>query len=92
MRKCIVTIPAGIRKIYIGGKEQGTELRPTEEIHNAVFHKWIDDILPVNENIIANVNKKGFFHLIQMALVEYEDGTVHKVEPEYIRFVDGEES
>lgn len=84
MRKCIVTIPAIER--YMGRNAAGElqkEVLQEAETHNAVFHRWVYEQykVPVYRNGQCQYSSV-------LALVEYEDGTVHKVEPEYIRFVE----
>ena len=88
MRKCIVTIPAIER--YIGRNAAGElqrEVLKEAETHNAVFHQWIKEEYPVAPSLLVGGDNGGQYSHTY-ALVEYEDGTVHRVKPEHIRFVE----
>lgn len=75
MRKCIVTIPAIERYMERNAAgELQREVFKQAETHNAFFHRWVDEQCGKYSSVFA--------------LVEYEDGTVHRVEPEYIKFVE----
>ena len=72
----------------------GRELRPciVENSVKALFHLWVVKRFPHYEikspvKGFLNQSFEGFVENI-FALVEYEDGTVHEVEPTQIRFVD----
>lgn len=81
-RPCAVYLPELKRKV---GK---TELLiQKEEKHKALFHCWshhseLYDASPMIGGHPAG-QVSGTF-----AIVEYEDGTIHEVEPTQIRFVD----
>lgn len=84
MRKCIVTIPSIER--YMGRNAAGElqkEVLIESETHNAVFHRWVDEQYKVPVYRSGSCQYSSVF-----ALVEYEDGKVHKVDPEYIRFAE----
>lgn len=76
----------------------GIEYRPcmvkTEEEREAkaLFHRWGTKRLPYDEisTSVSGFFIKKFEGFVEetFAIVEYEDGTVHEVEPQYIRFVD----
>ena len=76
----------------------GIEYRPcmvkteAEREAKALFHRWEAKRLPYHE-ISPSVSElfiKKFEGFTEgtFAIVEYEDGTVHEVEPQNIRFVD----
>lgn len=84
MRKCIVTIPAIER--YMGINAEGEfqkEVFKQAETHNAFFHRWVDEQYKVP--VYRNGSRQ---YSPVFALVEYEDGTVHRVKPEHIKFVE----
>ena len=81
-RPCVVYFPEIKRKVC------KTELLiQKEEKHKALFHCWshrselYGASLMIGGHPVGQVS--GTF-----AIVEYEDGTVHEVEPTQIRFVD----
>ena len=81
-RPCVVYFPEIKRKV---GK---TELLiQKEEKHKALFHCWNhrSELYDASPMIGGHPGGQvsGTF-----AIVEYEDGTVHEVEPQNIRFVD----
>lgn len=87
LRKCIVEIPSIENRYMRKGKEVGTEVVREAEDHNALFHQWIKEEYTVAPSpFVGGDNGGQYSHTY--ALVEYENGTIHKVEPEYIRFID----
>lgn len=49
----------------------------------AIFHRWVDEARTINPSTF----ERGQFYRVY-GLVEFEDGTVQKVDPEDIRFMD----
>lgn len=79
LRPCIVNIPE-VTKRYRTAKsaEFQTRVIKEAETHKGYFHRWIDEGASSGcESIIKSYG-----------IVEYEDGTVHKVDPECITFTD----
>lgn len=72
------------------------EFRPTEirpciiNGRRAIFHRWINSAHPVPPRG-SEINEKTRYYQFRRteALVEYEDGTVDRVYPTEIKFVDG---
>lgn len=87
LRKCIVKIPTIINRTKYKGKKVGISVVREAEEHIAFFHKWIEEKYPIVPSILAGGDSGGQYSHTY-ALVEYENGEVCKVEPEYIRFVD----
>lgn len=84
-RPCTVHIPAVTKTCYPDRKSTAKNERPYQEVIvpekkiKALFHCW-------NYRLIGGHpggQVSGTF-----AIVEYEDGTIHEVEPTQIRFVD----
>lgn len=81
-RPCVVYFPEIKRKVA------KTELLiQKEEKHKALFHCWdhrseLFDASPMIGGHPGGQVSETF------AIVEYEDGTIHEVEPQNIRFVD----
>lgn len=48
------------------------------ETHKGYFHRWIDEDVTIENKLIVRT----------YGLVEFEDGTMHKVEPTSINFID----
>ena len=93
-RQCIVHIPAVTKRCYPDRKSTAKNERPYQEVIvpekkiKALFHCWnyrseFYDASPVIGGHPGGGQVSGTF-----AIVEYEDGTVHEVEPTQIRFVD----
>lgn len=72
LRPCIVRIPAK--------KKQFKEMK-------ALFHCWDFRSEVIGESYLRGGHPAGQISAT-FALVEYEDGTIHEVEPTQIRFVD----
>lgn len=84
-RKCVVYIPAEVniaRSARDGCSLVRTVYKEAEE-HKALFHCFAYE--KANYRIYGN---EGSQITSTYAIVEYEDGTIHKVEPWNIRFVD----
>ena len=86
-RPCIVNIPEISEKIRnMKGKSTTMVLKEAEE-YKALFHCWNhrSELYDASPMIGGHPGGQvsGTF-----AIVEYEDGTVHEVEPQNIRFVD----
>lgn len=86
-RPCIVTVRGG-RKIT------GRTLKHTEytevpdETHNALFQCWSERFWTVGESPMVGGCAAGQMSQT-VAIVEYEDGTIHEHYPSEIRFIDG---
>lgn len=67
----------------------GPEYRPClVEGRKALFHRWVDNARPVRRNYATEDDTENYqLHNVQ-ALVEFEDGTVARVWPQYIQFID----
>lgn len=72
LRPCMITI--GRDSLWAGDKEIGIKSNERK----ALFHKWVE-----YENRISLVDQKGI-----CGLVEYENGEVALIKPEYIKFLD----
>lgn len=53
----------------------------------AYFHRWADKAEIVPPSVLKGGHGGGIVRGV-LAIVEYEDGTVGEVLPEYIRFID----
>lgn len=89
LRPCIVTIPAieEITRIY--NREKKTRILKPEEIHSALFHRWIDESMVVGDSLLLGGAPGGQISHTY-GLVEYENGEVQCVNPDCIRFTDRE--
>ena len=90
-RPCIVHIPEERKCFYANGKREYRVKKPSEDV-KALFHLWAVKRTPHYEikspvKGFLNPSFEGFDEYI-VAIVEYEDGTIHEVEPMQIRFVD----
>lgn len=56
----------------------------------AMFHQWTNESEIVPPSIMRGGHSGGVISTT-LAIVEYEDGTVHKTFPEKVRFADGGE-
>ena len=87
LRPCIVHVPALTETFCnMSGKRTTKEIRSKEE-HKGLFHFWgfrskLYDASPMIGGHPGGQVSETF------AIVEYEDGTIHKVEPTQIQFVD----
>lgn len=84
-RKCVVYIPAevSIAKSAKDGLLVRTVMKEAEE-HEALFHCFA--YKKANYRIYGDI---GSQITETYAIVEYKDGSIHRVEPWNIRFVDG---
>ena len=90
-RPCTVHIPAVTKTRYPDRKSTAKNERPYQEVIvpekkiKALFHCWDhrSELCDASPMIHPGGQVSGTF-----AIVEYEDGTVHEVEPTQIRFVD----
>ena len=86
LRPCIVHIPEK-REYFRENRERKYRIKKTAENIKALFHCWNhrSELYDASPMIGGHPGGKvsGTF-----AIVEYEDGTVHEVEPQNIRFVD----
>lgn len=81
-RPCIVHIPEVSEKLRnMSGKVTTKVLKESEE-HKALFHFW-----GYHSEIGGHPGGGGRVSET-FGIVEYEDGTVHEIEPQNIRFVD----
>lgn len=83
LRPCIVKIPGEYESVRYAGfgmdpTEIHTECIKEPERHRGWFHKWIENQFSFDD--CTGVQSFG--------IVEYEDGSVHKVDPECITFTD----
>lgn len=67
----------------------GPEYRPClVDGRKALFHRWVDNARPVRRKYANEDDTENYqLHNVQ-ALVEYEDGTVARVWPQHIQFID----
>ena len=92
-RPCIVHIPAVTKRCYPDRKSTAKNERPYQEVIvpekkiKALFHCWShrSELYDTSPMIGGHPGGQvsGTF-----AIVEYEDGTVHEVDPQNIRFID----
>lgn len=85
-RLCIVHIPAVVRKRRQDLNVYREVVEPEKDI-KALFHCWSHRSEIVGELYLRGGHSAGQFSST-FAIVEYEDGMVHEVEPCNIRFVD----
>lgn len=86
-RPCIVHIPEERERTRnMSGKVTTRVIREAEQ-HKALFHCWDHRSELYGESLIIGDHPGGQVSGT-FAIVEYEDGTVHEVEPQNIRFVD----
>lgn len=90
LRPCIVRIPEETetrRYINVGKtKVETLVVRPAEE-HKGYFHRWSDRYWTIGEYPMVGGHSAGQMSET-VAIVEYEDGTVHEVYPSQIQFTD----
>ena len=86
LRPCIVHIPEE-REYFRENRERKYRIKKTAENIKALFHCWDyrSELYDASPMIGGHPGGQvsGTF-----AIVEYEDGTIHEVEPTQIRFVD----
>ena len=85
-RPCIVHIPEISYKKW-NGNGHDVVIKRKEETHKALFHCWNHRSKLVGESLLRGGHPGGQVSGT-FAIVEYEDGTIHEVEPTQIRFVD----
>lgn len=89
LRPCIVHIPEKRKNYQTKGDNLNVYDKVIEPEHDikALFHCWSHKSAFVGESCLRGGHParqiSGTF-----AIVEYEDGTIHEVEPTQIRFVD----
>ena len=79
LRPCIV------KMLKDPKRNQCSKIDPEEEIHNGYFHIWGSESYVVNAYLIGETS--GQISTLY-GVVEYEDGTVHRVPPECITFTE----
>lgn len=87
-RPCIVHIPAVTRNRRQDLNAYREVVEPEKDI-KALFHCWSHRSEVVGESYLRGGHPAGQVSST-FAIVEFEDGTVHEVEPWNIRFVDNE--
>lgn len=85
LRPCIVRIGEISQTVRTMQGERKTEVIKEAEIHKGYFHTWGNEQYVMNGYLVGTV--AGQFSSLY-GVVEFEDGTVHKVEPECITFTD----
>ena len=86
LRPCIVHIPEK-REYVRENRERKYRIKKTAENIKALFHCWNHRSELVGDSPMIGGHPGGQVSGT-FAIVEYEDGTVHEVEPQNIRFVD----
>ena len=89
IRPCIVHIPEKRKNYQRKGDNLNVYDKVIEPEHEikALFHFWNHKSELVGESLCYGGHPAGQISAT-FALVEYEDGTIHEVEPTQIRFVD----
>lgn len=90
-RPCMIHIPAVKKpRRHTRGTTCDTyqEIIEPEKDVKALFHCWSYRSEVIGESPLRGGHPGGQISAT-FALVEYEDGTIHEVEPQNIRFVDG---
>lgn len=85
-RPCIVHIPAVMRNRRQDLNVYREVVEPEKDVR-ALFHCWSHRSEIVGESYLRGGHSAGQVSST-FAIVEYEDGTVHEVEPWSIQFVD----
>lgn len=85
-RPCIVHIPAVTRNRRQDLNVYREVVEPEKDI-KALFHCWSHRSDVVGESCLRGGHSTGQVSST-FAIVEYEDGTVHEIEPWNIRFID----
>ena len=87
-RPCMVHIPAKVKHKRNTSTNPGEYIieSPEREI-KALFHCWSHRSEVVGESLLRGGHSAGQVSAT-FAIVEFEDGTIHEVEPTQIRFVD----
>lgn len=68
------------RPCVIAGRDNSPERK-------AFFHRWADQATPVDPSPFVGGNPGGQYWCVQ-GIVEYEDGSIDRVPPERITFLD----
>ena len=86
---CVNKVPEDTTPMLAVYKEP--EVRPCMVCgRRAIFHRWVNSAHPVPpRGTEINENTRYYQFRRTEALVEYEDGTIDRVYPTEIRFVDG---
>jgi len=94
LRPCIVTTPEEYKKRCKLTSGNALNLLNYErvkvrdaEVHNALFHRWHEKYRTIGESPMAGGCAAGQISEL-CGIVEYEDGTIHKVDSSCIRFID----
>ena len=78
LRPCTVKIGEETKTVRYANSEPIAKIVKEGETHKGYFHKWIDEGASIGcESVMKSYG-----------IVEYDDGTVHKVDPECITFSD----
>lgn len=85
-RPCIVHIPAVTRNRRQDLNVYREVVEPEKDV-NGLFHYWSHRSEVVGESYLCGGHAAGQVSST-FAIVEFEDGTVHEVEPWNIRFID----
>lgn len=85
-RPCIVHIPAVTRNRRQDINVYREVVEPEKDV-NGLFHCWSNRSEVVGESYLRGGHPAGQVSST-FAIVEFEDGTVHEVEPCNIRFID----
>lgn len=85
LRPCVVKIGEETVTTRAIHGEHNTKVVKEAEIHKGYFHTWENESYVTN-GYLAGTTAGQVSTLY--GVVEYEDGTVHKVDPEYITFTD----
>ena len=88
LRPCVVTIPEKRNlERCLNGNYKLVVVREKEK-HNALFHCWRGNFWTIGESPLVGGPSAGQMSAL-FGVVEYEDGTVHQVNAEWIQFIDG---
>lgn len=85
LRPCIVKIGEITERHHYANGISKTEVIKEAEIHKGYFHTWGVEAYTTNGYLAGTVAGQVS---ILYGLVEYEDGTMHRVDPECISFTD----
>ncbi len=87
-RPCIVHIPAVTQNLKNMNGKVTTKIIKEKQEFKGLFHCWSHRSELVGESPLRDGHPGGQISAT-FGLVEYEDGTMHEIEPQNIRFVDG---
>lgn len=91
LRPCIVRTKEETKTVRIKEtNERKTVVIKQAEEHKGYFHKWSDRFWTTGESPMIGGYAAGQMSQT-VAIVEYEDGTVHEHYPSEIRFTDRDE-